>query len=47
MATAERLDVEEGEDLLALKELQRRDISYSTPEEACQSPHVFCYDVSS
>lgn len=28
MATAERLDIEEGEDLVALKELEGRDITY-------------------
>lgn len=40
MAAAQRLDVEEGEDLLVLKELEGRDISCRTPKEACQSTHV-------
>jgi hypothetical protein len=41
MATAKRLNIEEGEDLVALEELEGRDIAYRT-----ESGMLVHYDVS-
>jgi hypothetical protein len=37
MATAQWLDIEEGKDLITLKELEGRDITYTTGEVSVES----------